>query len=135
MRNIIIDLQNFDTWKIQLTVAINFISSKDAEEKCVMHSRCDNVKCTSYNDSNEIVDELFESLHSIHQGSLEISMRGSDFIFDSVQPMYYKCHKVNFKCGGSYIDSPDRMKKKKATINLNNADDQCFQYVATVALN
>ena len=28
MRNIIIDLQNSDTWKIQLLSAINFVSSK-----------------------------------------------------------------------------------------------------------
>ena len=34
-------------------------------------------------------------------------MRGSDFIFDSVQLMYYKCHKVNLKHGGSYTDFPD----------------------------
>ena len=32
-----IDLQNSDTWKIELTIAINFISSKDAEEEHVMH--------------------------------------------------------------------------------------------------
>ena len=38
-RNIIIDLQNLDMWKIQLITAINFISSKDAEEERVMHSR------------------------------------------------------------------------------------------------
>ena len=62
-------------------------------------------------------------------------MRGSDFIFDSVQLMYYKCHKVNFKRGGSHIDSPDQIKKKKATINPKNTDDKCFQYAATVALN
>ena len=35
-RNILIDLQNSDEWKIQL-IAINFISSKDAEEERVMH--------------------------------------------------------------------------------------------------
>ena len=31
LRNTIIDLQNFDAWKIQLTIAINFMSSKDDE--------------------------------------------------------------------------------------------------------
>ena len=62
-------------------------------------------------------------------------MRGSDFIFDAVQQMYYKCHKVNFIRGGSCIDSPDWIKKKKATINRKNADNKCFQYAATVALN
>ena len=40
-------------------------------------------------------------------------MRGSGFIFYSVQLMYYKCHKVNFERGGSYIDSPDWIKKEK----------------------
>ena len=34
-------------------------------------------------------------------------MRGSDFIFDYVHLLYYKCHKINFKRGGSYIDSSD----------------------------
>ena len=62
-------------------------------------------------------------------------MRGSDFIFDSVQLMYYKCHKVKFKRGGLYIDSPDCIKKKKTIINQKNEDDKCLQYAATVALN
>ena len=39
LRNIIIDLQSSDTWKIQLTIAINFNSSQDVEEECVMHSK------------------------------------------------------------------------------------------------
>ena len=47
-------------------------------------------------------------------------MKGSNSIFDSVQLMYYKCHRINFICGGSYIDSPDWIKKKKATINPKN---------------
>ena len=33
----IIDLRNSDTWKIQLTIAINFVSSKDAKEERIMH--------------------------------------------------------------------------------------------------
>ena len=47
LRNKIIDLQNSDTWKIQLTIVINFISSKDAEEEHVMHSSRDNIKFIS----------------------------------------------------------------------------------------
>ena len=132
MRNIIIDLQNSETWKIQLTIAI---SSKDAEEEHVMHSRNDDIKFTSYNDANEVVDEIFESLRSRYQENLETSMRGCNFIFDSAQLMYYKCHKVNFKLGGSYIDSPDWIKIKKATTNPKYEDDKCFQYTVTVALN
>ena len=48
--------------------------------------------------------------------------------------MYYKCHKVYFRRGSSYIDSPDWIKKEKAK-NPKNAVDKCFQYTATFALN
>ena len=64
MRNIIIDIQNFNTWKIQLTIAINFISSKDVEEQRVMHSSINNIKFTPYNDAKEVVRKLF--IHFIH---------------------------------------------------------------------
>ena len=55
-----IDCKEYDTWKIQLTIPINFISSKDAEEEHVMHSKSNNTKFTSYKDANEDVDELFD---------------------------------------------------------------------------
>ena len=89
----------------------------------------------SYNEVNEVPDELFDSLRSRYQANFETSMRGSNFISDLVQLMYYKCYKVNFRRGGSYIDSPDSIKKKKVTINPKNEDDKCFQYAVTVALN
>ena len=58
LRNVIIDLQNFDAWKIQLTIAITFISSKDGEEEGVMHSSSGNIKFTPYSDANDVIDEL-----------------------------------------------------------------------------
>ena len=53
-----------------------------------MHSTGANIKFTPYSDVNEVINELFESLYSRYQENLETSMRGSDFIFDSVQLMY-----------------------------------------------
>ena len=41
------------------------------------------------------------------------SMRGSEFAFDYVHLLYYKCHKKNFNPGGSYIDSPDCIERKQ----------------------
>ena len=62
-------------------------------------------------------------------------MRGSNCIFHGVRLLYYKCHKINFKCGGSYVGCPDWIKKKKATMNSKNKDDKCLQYAATFALS
>ena len=97
--NKITDLQSSDIWKIQLTIAISFISSKDTEGVCAMHSKSDNIKP---NDANEVFNELFECFRSRCQWNLK-----SDFVFDSVQLMYYLYHKVIFRCSCSYIDSPE----------------------------
>ena len=62
-------------------------------------------------------------------------MRGSEFICDSVNALYYDLNKISLSRGRSYIDSPEWLKSKKATINPKNNDDKCFQYALTVALN
>ena len=68
-------------------------------------------------ETDEIIEELFESfLQKYHEG-LEESMRGSEFVYDSVDVLYYNLNKVNLSRGGSYIDSPKWLKNKKATIN------------------
>ena len=61
MRNLIINLQNSDAWKIQLTIAINFISSKDVAEERVMHSNSGNIKFTPYSDTNDVIGKHFKS--------------------------------------------------------------------------
>ena len=48
-------------------------------------------------------------------------MRGSEFVFDYVQLLYYKRHKINLNHGGSYIDTPYWIKNKK---NNNNKSYQ-----------
>ena len=47
-------------------------------------------------------------------------MKGSVFAVDYVRLLYYKCCKINPNRGGSYIDSPNWIKTKKATINPIN---------------
>ena len=80
MRDIIINLQKYDT-ENSVTTAINFISSKDVDEERVMHSKADSIEFMPYDNVNEVVNELFESLLSRYQINLETSTRGSDFFF------------------------------------------------------
>ena len=81
LRNIIINFQNSDAWKIQLTIAI--ISSKDIEEARVMPSSSVNIKFTPHSDANEILHKLFKSLRSRYKENLETSMKGSNFFLFS----------------------------------------------------
>ena len=84
-------------------------------------------------ETDEIIEGLFESLLERYQGGLEESMRGSEFIFDSIDALYYDLNIISLNRGGSCIDSPEWLKNKKATINPKNNDGNCFQYALTVA--
>ena len=46
-------------WKIQLTMTINFISSKDSDEIRSMHTKSDNIEIMIGSEANEITKELF----------------------------------------------------------------------------
>ena len=75
--------------KIQLTMQINFISSKDSRETRTMHTKSRNIEIMMGSETNDIIEELSESFLQNHQERLEESMKGSEFIFDSVDLMYY----------------------------------------------
>ena len=59
--NKIIDLKTQSEWKIQLTMAINFISSKDSDETRTMHTKSNNVEIMMDSETDEIIEELFKS--------------------------------------------------------------------------
>ena len=50
-------------WKIQLTLTINFFSSKDSEETCTMHSKSDNIEITISNETDEILKNFLILLY------------------------------------------------------------------------
>ena len=117
-------------------MAINFISCKHSDETRTMHTRSNNVDIMVGSETNEIIKDLFESFLRKYQKGLEESMRGSEFVYDSADVLYYNLNIVSLSRGGSYIDSPKWVKNKRATINPQNKnDDRYFQYAVTVALN
>ena len=57
----VIDYKTQDGWKIQLTMEINFISSKDSNETLIMRTKSNNIEIIMGNETDEIVEEIFES--------------------------------------------------------------------------
>ena len=133
--NKIIECKIQSEWMFQLTMEINFISSKDSDDTRTMHAKSNNKEIMMGSETDEIIEELFKSFLQIYQEGLAESMKGKEFIFDGVDAFYYNLCKISLRRGGSYIDSPKWLKTKKATINPKNNDDECFQYALTVALN
>ena len=62
-------------------------------------------------EANEITGELFKSFLQRYQEGLEESMKGNEFVFDRVGLLEYKLNKISLNGGGSYIGSPEWLKK------------------------
>ena len=110
--NTIIKRKTQSEWKIQLTMAINFTSSKaNSDETRTMHTKSVNIEIMMGSETDEIIEDLFKSLLQRYQEGLEESMRGSELIFDGIDALYYDLYKVSLSRGGSYIDSREWLKK------------------------
>ena len=100
-----------------------------------MHLKSDNIEVMINDEADEVLKKLFRLLKNRYQSNLE-PMKANKFAFHYVHLLHYKYHKINLNHSGSYIDSPDWIKNKKATINLiNKKDNKYFQYTVKVALN
>ena len=137
LSDMINDHKTQSEWKIQLTMQINFISSKDSEETRTMHTKSHNIEIMMGNETWNYWKTFWISFTkwSKRLVRLEESMRGREFVFNSIDLLYYHLRKTSLKRGWSYIDSPEWLKNKKATINPKNDENNCFQYTLTVALN
>ena len=125
LKDVINNLRKSDTWKIQLKIEINFTSYKDCnDEERIMHTKIDGKEITVNDEADEVIEEVFKSFRNRYQNI----MRGSEFVFNYIHLLHYKCRKINPNRGGSYIDSTDEMKNKKTFINpINKKDNKCFQ--------
>ena len=123
-------------WKLQLSAEISFVSQKPgSDETRVMYSRSFCEEIMSGSETEEIKEKLIKSLLQKYQDNLQNKMKGSDFIFNGVNYLFYDFNRITISKGGSYIESPKWLKDKKCTINQKNNDNKCFQYATTLALN
>ena len=79
-------------WKIQITMHVNFISSKDTGEMRTIFARSDNEEIRLGNETDDIIKELFNSFLNNYQEEEIILRKGSDFIFESVDFLSYSVH-------------------------------------------
>ena len=84
-------------WKIQLTMQINVISSKDSEETCTMYTKSRNIEILMYSETNDSTKNFRESLLRTYQKNLEEPMRRSEFVPYNINLLYYHLQKISLR--------------------------------------
>ena len=113
------------------------ISTKSFEETRTIYTKSEALKVFMGSDTEDVIDKLFNTLLQRFQRAQEISNeRGSEFIPDSVELLYYHFQRIDIRRAESYIMSPDWIASKKATINpKNEKHNKCFQWPIISGLN
>ena len=123
-------------WKLQLSAEISFASQKpDSNEICIMYTRSIPEEIIIGCETEEVTENLIMQLLQKYQDNLQNKMKGSDFIFNGINDLYYDLNRITISKGGSYIESSKWLKDQKCMINQKNTDNKCFQYATTLALN
>ena len=81
--------KNKDEWKIQISMSLNFVSSKDSNEVRTMYAKSNNADVLIGNTTDIIFAyDIFESTLKRYQSWLEESMRGSEFVYGCVNELF-----------------------------------------------
>ena len=113
LKDLIDDLKG--EWKIQLSMWIIFVSFTDANETPEMHTKSGNITIMSDIETEDVINELFNTFRKRYQEGLQTKMKGSSFIFERIDLLEYHPHKIILDRGSSYINSPEWTKDKKVT--------------------
>ena len=76
-------------------MVISFIFSKDSDEVRTMRTKSNNIEIMMGNGTDEIIEELFESLLQTYQEGLKEKIRGTEFVLDSVNLLHHNLHKIS----------------------------------------
>ena len=81
-------------------MAINFFSQKVFQKTHTMHSKSDNIEILIGNETDKIIEELFESFLQNYQERLERPMKESKIVFNMADLLYYKLPKISVNRSG-----------------------------------
>ena len=94
------------------------------QEIRTIYSASEPVEIFMGSDTEDVIDTLFNTILQRFQQAQETSNdKGSEFIPESVELLYYYFQKINIRRAESYIMSPDWIVNKKATISPKNESD------------
>ena len=92
--------------KIQLDVAIN-LRHITKNDRITFYVKSKNIACLSTDDSEDVYEQLINSLLGYYEEKLLICRTSSSYVYESVEGLNIHFHKTNLNRGSSYVVSPD----------------------------
>ena len=121
--------------KIQFGLLVSFYINRNGEVKRMQHY-FNRMQPTVMNEHNmDTLNHMLNQYVDEVRGEIEAwSQRGSGWVVDEILEAFInvaQCQPLN---GGSYMPLPEKLKNKKAILNIQNRDNQCLRWAIRAAL-
>ena len=121
--------------KILLRCIVVFKKINNEFERYIKYIDSDGIIMRYGSNIDKTINNLYLSLLKSYEDESN-KLRGSNFIFSSVDLSYLQVIKINFKKVGTYIETPKWLSNKKAIINPYNIDDNfCFAWSIIISMH
>ena len=128
------DKKKVSNQKIQLDIEINLVHLTKSD-RIAFYVKSKNIECHPSDNSEDILNQLFDTLLKYFNDKLLICRTDSSYVFENVEGISIHFHKIDLRRGSSYIPTPEWLENKKAAINPKNMKaNYCFAYAVTIAI-
>ena len=129
------EIQKFKSVQVSFGLQIKFSIERNGKTQYMEHYFRENEpRVFNRNDEDQIKEE-FDSFIERIKGEIEsLSEKGSGWVLEKIMVAYVNVARYQPLLGGTYLDLPQKLKNKKAIINVRNRDNQCLKWALRAAL-
>ena len=119
--------------KVALILQVELYKRSDNE--IITVEPCFNSSAHRINSVSDITPIYNEMIQKILETFATYNNRGSGWIFSRVIELTLKTDDLGMIKGSNYIELPKKLSSKKAIINVQNEDNECFKYAVLSAIH
>jgi len=129
------EAQDLGSIKVQFGLLVRFSANRNEEVEYMEHY-FNKIKPIVINPHNiDTLNNVFNQFVEQVRGEIESwSERGSGWVMDEILEAIINVARYSPLNGGSYMPLPEKLKNKKAIINIQNRDNQCLRWAIRAAL-
>lgn len=111
--------------KFQIVAECTFKS--DLKDKVKFVTPIFFIRSKTVHNESEILKQVESAISDIIEKFISFSAEGSDWVFVRME-VFINISFIKPLSGSSYVQLPEKIRNKRAVLNIQNKDNKCFQF-------
>jgi len=129
------EVRELDSVKVQFGLLVRFYVERNGQLEYMVHYFKDKEPTVLNQHNADLLNHLINQFIEHVRGQIEgWSEKGSGWAVDEILEAFINVARYNPLRGGTYMPLPEKLKNKKAVLNIQNRDNQCLRWAIRAAL-